>query len=43
MLARIKFLAERNGIPLAQLIGPRVANMIDVTPVQVEEDDGEEY
>ena len=41
MLARIKLLAERNGIPIETLLGNRMAKMIDVTPrvpVQEEED-----
>ena len=32
-LARIKLLAERNGIPLAQLLGARHAKMIEATAV----------
>jgi len=44
MMARIRLLAERNGIPLVQLLGDRMAKaveapMIDVTPVE----DDEEY
>src|SRR5439155_15279375 len=35
VLARIKLLAERNGVPLAQLLGDRHAKLIDAAAVDV--------
>jgi len=44
MLQRIRFLAERNGIPLAQLIGARHAKLIEGTAVGLTPmDDDEQY
>jgi len=42
-LARIKLLAERNGIPLAQLLGARHAKMIEGAAIDVTPEDDEEY
>jgi hypothetical protein len=36
MLAEIKLLAERNGIPLAQLLGDRIAKTIEHEPLLIE-------
>jgi len=35
LLARIKLLAERNGIPLAQLLGDRHAKLIEAAAIDV--------
>ncbi len=45
MLARIKMLAERNGIPLQSLLGERITRTIEhePVPVQVADEEDEEY